>query len=111
MLPFRLSNPNERWNVATWGVFLTLYVFYATLFFLLTGCFQPWLSLLGFGFSATTDAFLRGGPRLSAIVWFINWSIFAIPLFLFLLPSLGTLLVLIKLTEDEEEEQPDPENS
>jgi hypothetical protein len=112
-MALRLSSPDESWNRTTWVAFGLLFVVYGYTLVAVTGALKGWLNMLRLCFGAVGDAqkFDDGiggmGDRVSIGVFIFANVVFIIPIILALIPTLGTLLVAMKLTNRSKESQED----
>jgi hypothetical protein len=89
------SVDDRRWTVATWIVFLGLFLLYGASLWFLTGLGPSWLSAISLGVCAVFEpTAMRLSARLFPLI--VAAVIVSVPLAVCLIPTLGTLLYIMK---------------
>jgi hypothetical protein len=98
----QISSQEERWTVATWLLFVGLFAFYGGCLWFLTGWGPGWLRMVGTCFGGVLNPMpgvrMRPGSQGSASFFSLCFGtlVFIIPIALTLVPTLGTLLYIMK---------------
>jgi hypothetical protein len=97
----RLSLPEQRWTLATWAAFVGLFAFFGGCLWFLTGWGPAWLEMVVGCFRGMIEVpaeVRRPGPGLSAAFACLCLGVFlfVLPIVIALVPTLATLLYLMK---------------
>ena len=101
-MQFRLSKPEEKWNLFTWITFSFLLILYITLLEFFFGMFSGAFGFLLLSSNAAGDVAehqVRAGSGLLFVMG-IGICVMIFPLMLAITLALGTLLGLVKLTRE-----------
>ncbi len=97
----RLSLPEQRWTLATWATFVGLFAFFGACLWFLTGWGSAWLEMVVACFRGMIEVpaeVRRPGSGLSAafVCLCLGVFLFVLPIAIALVPTLATLLYLMK---------------